>query len=454
MEEIVILHTNDLHSHLENWPKIRRYLCAKKQHYEFEGKTVITVDLGDFIDRWHPLTESTEGKANVALMNEVAYDVVTIGNNEGIGLSKQQLNALYQEANFDVLVGNLQDVTTKMIPSWIKSYKIIQTNATTRVGFIALTAPFPLTYEPNGWAVASVSQVLPELLAEVWPKCDILVLLSHLGIQEDQEIALNYPEIDLIIGSHTHHLFETGKTINDVQLAAAGKFGRYIGEIQLSVFNHQLKNTKVKTICTEDLPLMLQDSLEIQQYILDGQQQLQKKIIANIPFTLEHASFYALALNACKELAGVEAAILNSGLFLTNIPEGEVNVGQLHQALPHPMHLIKVTLSGAQLIHMLQEMNKNQPYLKNFPITGMGFRGKVFGELCYSGISYDTQTKQGFWQNKKIELTQKYTFVTVDHLLFIPFFPSIEIDGQIEFIFPDMLRQVVGDYLHSYYPSE
>ena len=49
------------------------------------GKTVVTIDLGDFSDRCHPLTEATDGRANVAIMNTLAYDLVTIGNNEGIG---------------------------------------------------------------------------------------------------------------------------------------------------------------------------------------------------------------------------------------------------------------------------------------------------------------------------------------------------------------------------------
>ncbi|HIX70520.1 MAG TPA: Ser/Thr protein phosphatase, partial [Candidatus Enterococcus stercoravium] len=31
MEKITLIHTNDLHSHLENWPKIRRYLNQRKQ---------------------------------------------------------------------------------------------------------------------------------------------------------------------------------------------------------------------------------------------------------------------------------------------------------------------------------------------------------------------------------------------------------------------------------------
>ena len=34
VEEIVLLHTNDLHSHLENWPRIRRFLEQKKRENE------------------------------------------------------------------------------------------------------------------------------------------------------------------------------------------------------------------------------------------------------------------------------------------------------------------------------------------------------------------------------------------------------------------------------------
>lgn len=83
-EKITILHTNDLHSHLENWPKIRRYLIETRTKLQLEGNQVLVFDLGDAMDRVHPLTEATDGKANVELMNTINYDAVTIGNNEGL----------------------------------------------------------------------------------------------------------------------------------------------------------------------------------------------------------------------------------------------------------------------------------------------------------------------------------------------------------------------------------
>ncbi|HAP7877724.1 TPA: bifunctional metallophosphatase/5'-nucleotidase, partial [Enterococcus faecium] len=165
----------------------------------------------------------------------------------------------------------------------------------------------------------------------------------------------------------------------------------------------------------------------------------------------EH-SFIQVAFEAVKERGKTEAAILNSGLFLTEIPKGRVNQDQLHTALPHPMHLLNVTLGGNDLIRLVLEIEKNRNFLRNYPMKGMGFRGKIFGQMVYNGITYDSINHQVFWKNKPIDLNKNYTFTTVDHLMFVPFFPTIEIAGKNEFLFPEFIRSVVGDYLKAHYP--
>lgn len=458
MEEIVLFHTNDLHSHFENWPKIRRLVKAKRSLYQKEGKTVVTIDLGDFSDRCHPLTEATDGQANVAIMNTLAYDLVTIGNNEGIGNSKKQLEHLYDQATFEVILANLEDPKTQMLPDFCQAYKIMTTKEGTKLGFIGLTAPFPLTYNPNGWTIKQVEAVLPQLITEVAPQCDVLILLSHLGIDTDFMIAANYPEIQVILGSHTHHLFKDGEKINHVQLAAAGKYGQYIGEVHLFVDAETKQVTSyAKTIETASLEEQTNDAKEIAGYLTEGHRLLQAQQIAQIPETLstdlrQPHSFITVALKALKEAGQTDAAVLNNGLFLADLPEGIINADQLHEALPHPMHLITVTLKGSDISRLIREMEKSRQFLRKFPIRGMGFRGKIFGELCYDGIQFDRNSQTVFWQGKPIQPEQKYTLTTVDHFQFVPFFPTIELVGEVEFLFPDVLRTVVANYLHAHYP--
>lgn len=459
VEEIVLLHTNDLHSHLENWPRIRRFLEQKKRENEKKNNTTtLTVDLGDFVDRWHPLSEATNGHANVELMNQIGYDAATIGNNEGVGNSKNELNHLYDYANFDVLLSNLFDKNTLQPPVWTKPYKIIETKQRTKVGLIAFTAPFPLTYNPNGWDIRQPYDLLPELVEQLRPQVDVLVLMSHLGIQDDLQIAKEIPAIDVILGSHTHHLFIDGKVVNEVQLAAAGKFGQYVGEVHLSLENKKIVGHYAKAIPTDTMTAFVEDEKEIAGYLEQGHRLLAQKKVADLLFDLsldlfdEH-SFIQIALEAVKERGNTEASFLNSGLFLNSVPKGLVDQDQLHSALPHPMHLINVTLKGSDMIRLVLEIEKSRLFLRNFPIRGMGFRGQIFGEIFYSGITYDAVNREVLWQKQPIEEEKNYTVTTVDHLMFVPFFPTIEIVGQVDFLFPEFIRTVVGDYLNAHYPT-
>ena len=86
METIHIFHTNDVHSHLQYWPRMQGFLEAQRTFLAQLGEASFLFDIGDFIDRSNLYTEATLGKGNVSLLNEAQYDVVTIGNNEGITL--------------------------------------------------------------------------------------------------------------------------------------------------------------------------------------------------------------------------------------------------------------------------------------------------------------------------------------------------------------------------------
>jgi 2',3'-cyclic-nucleotide 2'-phosphodiesterase (5'-nucleotidase family) len=300
--------------------------------------------------------------------------------------------------------------------------------------------------------------ILPNLVEELRPQVDVLVLMSHLGISVDRRIARELPAIDVILGSHTHHLFETGEKIGPVQLAAAGKYGYYVGEVHLTIDEeHQIQQTSARTFATEKMLALPEDQEEIEGYLTEGHRLLAEKKVAEVPYAMrtdlqsEHPMIVD-TLKAVKEAANVDAAVLNSGLFLTDVPAGVVDQDQLHRALPHPMHLIKVTLDGANLIRLILEMEKNRHFLINFPVMGMGFRGKVFGHLVYDGIAYDSVNHQVRWLGEPIDPELEYTLATVDHYMFVPFFPTIEIAGQYEFLFPDFIRSVLGDYLHTHYP--
>src|SRR5690625_1403907 len=197
IENIYLYYTNDLHSYFDHWSRVATFLKDQKEICKSKNDTYFLFDIGDHIDRVHPITEATMGKANIELLDGLEYDLVTIGNNEGITLSHQQLYHLYDDASFTVVCSNLQCMNKKK-PSWLNTSKIIHSDQGVSIGVIGLTAPFNPYYHLLNWHVEAPFDTLQKELEKLHGNVDVIVLLSHLGIYEDEEIAKHFPEIDVI----------------------------------------------------------------------------------------------------------------------------------------------------------------------------------------------------------------------------------------------------------------
>lgn len=232
METIRVLHTNDLHSHFEHFPKIKRYLHQAQKDKSVDQ--VLTFDAGDFMDRSHPLSDATKGQANVKLMNEFNYDAITIGNNEGISNSHAVLERLFDHAEFPVILANLREEDDSM-PAWCSQSKILTTKKGTRIALIGLTAAYPMTYGPNHWHIKMLKNTMDEILPKLEGKYDALIMLTHIGLRMDRWLAKTYPQIDLIVGGHSHDLIPNGEKVNNTWITQTGKWGNYVGDIHIEV---------------------------------------------------------------------------------------------------------------------------------------------------------------------------------------------------------------------------
>lgn len=452
MTKLKIVHTNDLHSHFENFPKIERFIKAKRNESFEKKENFLLLDIGDFSDRVHPLTEATDGFINVEWLNKQNYDLVTIGNNEGLGNSHEVLENFFVGSKFEVLIDNLKEKDGKTLPNFAKEYKIYDFDEN-KVGVIALTAPFILTYPLVDWDIELVQDVLPEMIKKLKDEgCGIIILMSHLGISTDMRLAEEYDDLDLIIGSHTHHLLPTGEHIKGTYVAAAGKYGQFIGEIDLNMNNNKLIDADIKTYETAVMSEDKNDNARIHGYSYLGHSELKKKQVAKVPNNLTNDfqsenSNIRLALEAIKEETNTDIAVLNNGLFLKELSAGQVTQDDIHEMLPHAMHVMKTTLKGSDLWRLALEMEYNRAFLRRHQQKGMGFRGKYFGELVYDGISVDLEKRKVLIHNEPIIIDKKYSIALLDHYLFVPFFPTLKIMGENKIYYPKFIRDVYNEYL-------
>ena len=198
-----------------------------------------------------------------------------------------------------------------------------------------MTAPYPHAYEPNGWLTTDVDQTLPPLLAQLAGQYDVLILLSHLGIDADRYVAQHYPQINLIVGGHTHHLFRNGEWDNHTLLTAAEKYGHYIGEVTIELCHHHLQNMQAQTHLVADLPPVPHEAAQISAWQQQGQQMLANTPVAKLPHALSNNwqdtnSMVQVALKAIEWYGHSDAAILNNGLFLNSLNAGMITKADLH----------------------------------------------------------------------------------------------------------------------------
>src|SRR5699024_9147420 len=137
--------------------------------------------------------EATLGKGNIELLNQATCDVATLGNNEGITLTKNQLKHLYDDADFDVICANLREVGTQ--EPFFKPYTIKETNGI-KIGFIAATVEFTPFYLALDWEVEGAFERIEKYLQELKPQVDVIIMMSHLGMYDDETLANKFPEID------------------------------------------------------------------------------------------------------------------------------------------------------------------------------------------------------------------------------------------------------------------
>ncbi len=452
LEKIHIFHTNDLHSHFKYWPRMQSYVKEERNNLASIGETSYLFDVGDHLDRSNIYTEATIGKGNVQLLNEAEYDVVTIGNNEGITLSHNELFHLYDDANFDVVVGNIDAVNGRN-PAWLKPYVVLTTKKGTKLGIIAATAMFDVYYEALNWQLVEARSTLLRLAHQLRKEVDIILCLSHLGITEDELLAEECPEIDVIFGSHTHHVLPEGKLVNGVLLTGGGKFGQYTGHLVIEYDKKMRKIVEKKDtlIHNKDLP-----NIQNEQQIVQSLEDEGIRILDTPVFTTEksynkewfhYSQLSDLFAHAILEKSGADCALFNAGIFLDGLPKGNVTALDVHRIFPHPINLCTIELSVTEIKEIyMQSKNEEWPYIE---LKGLGFRGVIFGKMLTYGFSMN-DNRQLLMNGKLADNNHIYKLVTLDLFTFGYFYPSFKY-AKKQYILPEFLRNIMIDYGQSFF---
>jgi len=194
---------------------------------------MLVLDAGNSLLNAGDPAVKTHGQTSVEAMNLMGYDAMALGSLDVSKLTPEQLRQRMQEADFAILSANVYDVTTQELLT--KPYTVIEM-AEHRVGILGLTDQGFSDYVAISDPVEAAEKWLPELQAQA----DIIIMLSHTGLEIDQEIAKRFSGIDLIVTGRNVAMKEpyvspgTGTIIVHADAPTPGNAGKNVGVARLN----------------------------------------------------------------------------------------------------------------------------------------------------------------------------------------------------------------------------
>ncbi|MGL5656358.1 MAG: bifunctional metallophosphatase/5'-nucleotidase [Fusobacteriaceae bacterium] len=442
--ELVIVHTNDVHSRALEGKKEMGYAkidtVINNLKKDPNNKEVMFLDAGDTF-HGTPFATLERGESIVKILDKMNLKAMTLGNHD-YNYGQERAKEIQSEAKFNILASN---VVYKNGEQFTKKY-IIEEISGVKVGIFGLSTPETLyKTNPNNVKglifkdpILTAKEVVKELKAQ---DVKFIIVLAHLGLDESTKeewrstgVAKNVDGIDLIIDGHSHTELKDRILINDTSIVQTGNYGMNVGIVKVDFDKLKESGKKSDAIITELLSKKALDSTmdnnkktettDIEKYIQDiktEQNKITSKIIGKTPVKLQgdrelvrstQTNLSNLVADSLVWKTNADMSMTNGGGIRASIEEGNITVGDVVNVLPFGNYAVTKELTGAQIKASLEEGFKDAP-------NAAGSYAQIGGIT----LNLDLTKPKGqrvsnikFKNGKKFQMDKKYVVATNDFM--------------------------------------
>lgn len=270
-KHITILHTNDVHSHIDPFPadhprNANMGGVARRanliESIRKENPNVLLLDAGD-IFQGTPYFNYYGGELEFKLMSMLNYDLATMGNHD-FDNGLEGFVAQLPHAKFDFVSANY-DFKNTMLDGIVKPYKTFKKDGI-KIGVFGLGVELEGLVDKKNYketvykSPVETAQEITRIL-KTQEKCDLIICLSHIGYSyknepnkvSDLNLAAKTKDIDLIIGGHTHTFLDKPTIVKnldgiDTLVNQVGCYGINLGRIDFYFDKDKNKSNSGRTI--------------------------------------------------------------------------------------------------------------------------------------------------------------------------------------------------------------
>ena len=367
---ITILHTNDMHAsfipHEATWvretpkPMVGGFneLWFVVDSVRKLNSATLLLDGGDVMTG-NPVTEypykGALGGALFEMMNYFGYDAWSFGNHD-FDLSPKNLIKLTSIAKFPTVCANVVDEKGEYALN-NKPYVVVERNGL-RIGIIGLMSRelYSLVNQTNRVGVKLLPPVATtqKFVDELLPKTDLIVALTHEGVEDDSILAVNVKGLNVIVGGHSHTRLKKPNYINGVVIVQTGSNCENLGVLDLTVENKAV--TKYNGVLVQLWYNSAHPRSPLAAFI-DSVQGGIEKDYSQVIGTLKsdwmrsdnESEIGNFISDAQREAAHADVGFMNSTGIRKNLSAGPITKRDIFEVLPFRNILVTFQLTGAQM---------------------------------------------------------------------------------------------------------
>ncbi|MCK8487453.1 bifunctional metallophosphatase/5'-nucleotidase [Paenibacillus glucanolyticus] len=372
--ELTIIQQNDTHGCLDAHPeffwhdtqpsymtcggfsRIHRYVTELKKRRPH----VLFVDGGDLFHGTAPLVLS-KGEAIIPLLKMMPLDAFVPGNWD-YAYGPSQLFALLDQVSFPALAMNMKSssAAAPLKTQWIKEMGGIRIGMTGwTYSFVDQTMP-PAFSEGLSFSLdlAEMSRNIRKLRVE--DKCDLVIVLSHMGLPLDVKAASNIEGIDIILSGHSHDRLTHPIRQNGTWIIQSGASSSFLGQFELNFESGMI--TKVQHRLIPLFAHEFEEDPEISKLIVEINERHEthlSEIIGELQTPL-HRMFLnetpmdRLITDAYLHSVEADIALSHGWRYGAPILPGLVTLRDLYQIIPTNPELFTVELDGKQILEAFE----------------------------------------------------------------------------------------------------
>ena len=378
--------------------------------------TTLLLDAGDVMTG-NPITEYTyngaDGGALFEMMNRIGYEAWTPGNHD-FDISVANLRKLTDIAKFPTVSANILD-TLNQFPVNNKEYIIIKKNGL-KIGIIGIMSDdfYNLVNQQSsaGIKILPSIETVKRLITLLNPQTDLLIALTHEGVDADSILAMNVKGLDLIVGGHSHTRLKHPKIVNGVLIVQTGSNLENLGVLDLNVEKHHIVSYDGKLIQLwyNSARPKTELSAFIDSFKLEIDQDY-SKIIGTLKTDWNRghgeSGIGNFIADAQREAVQADVSFMNSTGIRKDMAAGPITKKDIFEILPFRNLLTTFPVTGSQLRSMIEMIIKDRGNVQTSGIR-CEWRKKENG-----GIEFLKVLVNG----KPLEDSKTYTGVASDYMM-------------------------------------